>query len=75
MDKLKPCPFCGAVPRLYWDAWEEISETAGTYVLEANHQKGCFIRALNGTNKYCTMTALNEKRLIDAWNRRASDAI
>ena len=73
MADLKPCPFCGVIPRLYWNHWTEISETAGTYILEAEHKPGCFIRSMNGMNKNGRMSAFNEKCLIEAWNRRAGE--
>lgn len=72
-DKLKPCPFCGIVPRLYWESWKEISETSGIYVLEADHRKGCFIRSMNGTSRKGRMSSCNKKSLIEAWSRRTSD--
>lgn len=28
---LKPCPFCGVKPRLYWEAWKDISPDAGVW--------------------------------------------
>ena len=73
MDDLKPCPFCGVIPRLYWNPWPEISENAGAYILEAEHRPGCFIRSMNGMNKNGRMSAFNDKCLIEAWNRRAGE--
>ena len=71
--ELKPCPFCGVTPTLVWEPWKEISDKSGAYVLEANHKQGCFIRAMNGTNKTGRMTAFNKKCLEEAWNRRAGN--
>lgn len=73
MDKLKPCPFCGVVPAINWEAWKEISPKSGAYVLEANHYDWCFLRKMNGTNYKGRMTAFNEDALVEAWNRRAND--
>ncbi len=73
MEKLKPCPFCGAVPRLYWEPWKEISPTCGIYVLEAEHKDSCYISHINGMNLTGRTSASNKKCLIDWWNRRASD--
>ena len=73
MEELKPCPFCGAVPRLYWEPWKEISPTCGIYVLEADHKDSCYISHINGMNLTGRTSASNKKCLIDWWNRRASD--
>ena len=74
MDELKPCPFCGAVPVIEWEAWKEISETSGIYVLQANHRTGCFIRAMNGTNATARMSASCKGVLQKTWNRRIDNA-
>lgn len=74
MTELKPCPFCGVFPRLYWESWSEISENAGTYVIEADHKNNCFIKAMNGMNKTGRMSSFNEECLIKSWNRRVGDA-
>lgn len=71
MDKLKPCPFCGVMPTLYWEKWEDISPTAGCFILEADHEKECFIRRMNGTNYTGQISAFHKNRLVDIWNRRA----
>lgn len=71
--KLKPCPFCGATPKLYWESWDEISATSGCYVLEAKHKNECFIALMNGFNFSGRMSSFNEKHLIDAWNRRVNN--
>lgn len=73
MTELRKCPFCGVIPRLYWEAWKEISESAGTYVLEANHKNSCFIYRMNGMNSKGRMSAFNKECLIEAWNRRVGD--
>ena len=74
MNELKPCPFCGVVPRIKWEAWEYIGENAGVYVLEAPHGRGCFIRAMDGGNYMGQMSSLNITSLVEAWNRRADNA-
>ena len=68
--KLLPCPFCGAIPKIRWEPWKDISETAGVYVLEANHKVGCFIVQMNGTNYKGRMSAFNDDVLKKAWNTR-----
>lgn len=70
---LKPCPFCGAVPTIKWEAWKEISPTCGIWVLEAEHRNGCYIRFMNGTNSTGQACGTNKQRLADAWNKRASN--
>lgn len=72
-DVLKPCPFCGAIPDIFWEPWREISEDAGAYVLEANHTHECFIVRMNGMNFRGRMTSFNKDSLIDAWNRRVDN--
>lgn len=67
---LKPCPFCGVVPTLEWEEWKEISETAGVYVLEANHREQCFFRMMNGMNSVGRMSSSNLRRLEEVWNDR-----
>lgn len=74
MTELKPCPFCGAIPQLYWEPWKEISEMAGTFILEADHHEDCFIRNMNGLNITGRMSSGNKERIINAWNRRADNA-
>ena len=27
--ELKPCPFCGVMPHIYWEAWKDISRMRG----------------------------------------------
>lgn len=80
MNDLKPCPFCGAYPRLYCD----ITDWKGKpvykpnpngyrptmYVLKSSHKIGCFIRHMDGTNEDGRMTACNATVLIEKWNRR-----
>ena len=73
MTELKRCPFCGVAPRLYWESWSEISENAGTYVLEADHRNCCFIVSMNGFNITGKMTSFNKDFLIEAWNGRVEE--
>lgn len=44
MDKLLPCPFCEGEARINWEAWKEISETSGAYVLHIYHADWCFFK-------------------------------
>lgn len=71
--KLKPCPFCGAIPRLYWEPWKEISPTSGCYVLEADHTDKCYILHMNGTNSTGRTSAFNTECLIRYWNHRSGE--
>ena len=73
MSDLKPCPFCGVIPTVKWDAWKEISPKSGCYHLEANHTKDCYILHMNGMNLTGRSSAFNKECLIDWWNRRAKD--
>ena len=68
MDKLKKCPFCGAIPEIEYEAWPDVN--SGAYILSANHDRTCFIRQMNGTNRYGEMTAVSKEPLIKAWNSR-----
>ncbi len=70
---LKPCPFCGVVPRIYWEPWKDISETAGIYVLEANHKNECYIPSICGMNATGMCISKNETALINTWNRRFNE--
>lgn len=71
--QLKPCPFCGCIPKLYWERWNEISERAGTYVLEANHSRDCFIYQMNGMNTTGKATSHSARILIEMWNTRLGE--
>lgn len=73
MSELKPCPFCGVIPILYWERWDEISPDSGCYHLEANHTKDCYILHMNGMNIKGRTSAFNKECLVDWWNRRAKD--
>ena len=73
MVDLKPCPFCGVVPNIKWETWDDVGENAGVYHLEAPHRSGCFIRAMNGTNYMGQMSSFNITSLVEAWNRRADN--
>lgn len=72
-EELKPCPFCGVVPKLWWEAWREISPVSGCYHLEAQHTKDCYILHMNGMNSTGRTSAFNKECLIDLWNRRAGE--
>lgn len=69
-NKLKPCPFCGVVPKIYWESWPEISENSGIYHLEAEHKPNCFIRHINGMNPTGQSSASNKEWLLETWNNR-----
>lgn len=71
--ELKPCPFCGVIPKLWWDAWVEISPESGCYHLEANHIRDCYITHMNGMNITGRASASNKEYLIDWWNRRIGE--
>ena len=63
-SELKPCPFCGAIPTIqkndfYWQ-------------LSTEHEKGCFIRHMDGMNGNGKMSAYSKDVLIETWNRRAN---
>lgn len=73
MYELKSCPFCGVVPTIEWEPWEEISKTAGIFNLEANHKPECFLYNMNGLNIKGRMSRQNITLLVDAWNRRADN--
>ena len=74
IEELKPCPFCGVIPNLWWDAWEEISPESGCYHLEANHTEDCYITHMNGMNSTGRTSASNKECLIDWWNRRMGES-
>ena len=69
-NELKPCPFCGVVPTIVWEAWKDISETNGVYKLKAKHDKNCFIYTMIGLNLTGDMTSSSRERLEEVWNRR-----
>lgn len=71
--KLKPCPFCGVVPKIEWEPWKEISETSGIYKLTAEHKRSCFLALMDGF--YCNgmMSAFCKNVLEEAWNRRVDN--
>ena len=68
--KLKPCPFCGAMPHIYWEAWKDISPDAGVWKLEANHKDSCYITHINGTNISGRSSAKSLSKLVEWWNHR-----
>lgn len=70
MEKLKPCPFCGAIPTIRWEKWREISETSGCYVLDAPHEMGCFIRSMDGMNTLGQAHSFYKDGLVARWNTR-----
>lgn len=67
---LRPCPFCGVIPILYWEDWKDISSESGCYHIEADHRKECYILHINGMNSTGRISSFNKKCLIDWWNRR-----
>jgi hypothetical protein len=69
MEELKPCPFCGAIPTIEYEP--DISHNSGIYRLSAKHDNTCFIRKMNGMNKYGEMSDRNKDIIVSAWNRRA----
>ena len=71
--ELKPCPFCGVVPKIEWEPWKDISETSGVYALTAEHKDGCYISLMNGFNLNGRMSAFCKKVLEEAWNRRVDN--
>lgn len=71
--RIKPCPFCGVVPKIYWQPWTEISENCGIYHLEAEHKSNCFIRHINGMNLTGQSSASNKEWLLETWNNRYED--
>ena len=68
--KLKPCPFCGVTPHIYWEAWKDISPDAGVWKLEANHKDSCYITHINGTNISGRSSAKGLSQLVEWWNHR-----
>ena len=69
-NKLKPCPFCGAIPVIVWEPHPANSQTNGMYRLSAKHDNTCFIRQMNGMNKYGEMSDRNKDIIVATWNRR-----
>lgn len=70
MTELKPCPFCGVMPHIYWEAWTDISPDAGVWKLEANHKDSCYITHINGTNISGRSSARRLSQLVEWWNHR-----
>ena len=70
MTELKPCPFCGVMPHIYWEAWKDISPDAGVWKLEANHKDSCYITHINGTNISGRSSARRLSQLVEWWNHR-----
>ena len=68
--ELKPCPFCGVMPHIYWEAWKDISPDAGVWKLEANHKDSCYITHINGTNISGRSSARRLSQLVEWWNHR-----
>lgn len=69
-ENLKPCPFCGVMPHIYWEAWKDISPDAGVWKLEANHKDSCYITHINGTNISGRSSARRLSQLVEWWNHR-----
>ena len=70
MTELKPCPFCGVMPHIYWEAWKDISPDAGVWKLEANHKDSCYITHINGMNISGRSSARRLSQLVEWWNHR-----
>ena len=51
----KPCPFCGAIPKL--------SQIGDQHYLEADHKQDCYL-------KEDTISFGTEEEVIEAWNKR-----
>lgn len=66
MSELKPCPFCGATPRV--KAKNLGTETV--YVIDQLHYSGCY---LDGFREPDNQGYVSPEAAIKAWNRRADD--
>ena len=70
MTELKPCPFCGVMPHIYWEAWKDISPDAGVWKLKANHKDSCYFTHINGKNISGRSSARRLSQLVEWWNHR-----
>lgn len=80
MDKLKPCPFCGAEAKFDTNALTQRGDTSGwLFGIACSH---CGVRTVKTNYKYevtfgeCgyITTVADERPLaIEAWNRRVND--
>ena len=72
--RIKPCPFCGAAPKIYWQRLPEISENGGIYQLKVEHKPNCFIKHINnGMDLFGQFSATDKEWLLETWNNRYED--
>lgn len=65
MEKLKPCPFCGAEAML-----EEIQPHEHIMVNLPPYHGGAFVECTKCT---AIVSGINKEDAIETWNRRAND--
>lgn len=66
MADIKPCPFCGVIPRM-----GTLRTSEGDYcTLYAEHSYDCYFNTIEGGNGMGRGVSMNHGSLIRKWNRR-----
>ena len=69
--RFHPCPFCGAIPKIYWDDEQNVKNRTPQSVcfLVVQHSRRCFFtKRINNRNPNMIVSSRNFKKLLEEWN-------